>query len=580
MQPSPGIAIIKREFLSGLRNAKPFVFVGFVLLIMIVGLVFMIRESLETTLRYNGALSVRDVRALFMVFSMGLYFGAILLIPPMAGVSICIEKQQDSYDLLRMTYIRPASLAAAKLLNVLGIYGLVVIATLPILGVFFFLVGIDWTQLFLSSLVILTAALSCASIGLLCSAFFYRTLPAIITTFVLVFIFHGGFLLLLAIATELILIDTFLGRFIMDIIDQDYILALAPMISLVIIGEIFGSTFEVVLGIVYHLALFGGAMTLTLVVLNRPTRPMQVESERPIDSQAELKARRKKFPYYLLDPRRRRPQIPDHRNPMLAKERQTGLLGRVTFGVRVFYGLAILCLVISLFSIMENNYSMGDYGTFTALPLLIDTILVLVLAPALIATSMAKEHEWGNMDMLRMTLLEPRQIVYGKFASSVLTAALPVAGALLGSFPVLFFSYKSLFGWAGVLSGLGSMVVCVLYVLSLTLLVTTGCRKGLTALMLAYGACIFALVLVPMGLLFCMEVFRVPYERSLAGMIAATSPIIAQFFNLADLTDEDDGEYLVNAYWLVNLICFTALSAGFLLWAQARFRWQMRRGLE
>jgi len=548
------------------------------LLVMIAGLAFLVAELLNTSFRYNGGISGNDIRFLFMMFSYGLYLSAVLLVPPMAGVSICSEKQQDSYDLLLMTYIQPRSLALAKLLNVLGIYALVALATLPIVGVFFFFVGVDWPQLVASGAIIAVSALSCAVVGLLCSAWFFRTMTAIIATYITIFFLHGGFLIVMAIVSELLLVDTQLGYLLSDLFEEEFVLGLAPPIAFAMIGDGFSSTVDIVVCILFHGAIIFAAYRLTLRVLAKPPRPMLVVSEKPIDSQEQLDARRKQFPFYLLDPRRRRPAIPDGKSPILSKERQTGLLGRGTFAIRVFYGFTIFCFVISLFSIMANNYSSQYAGSFNAWPILFDTILVLIVTPTLVATTMAKEYEWGNMDMLRMTLLSPAELVVGKFKTACLTAALPVAGAMLGCLPPLYFTYRFAEGWAGLASGFGNMVICSVYALALSMLVTVNCRRTLTALMLAYAACIGALLIAPMtiGILWDRVAGRSSDEE--AGLIFFLSPILAQVFNLIESQTSNEKRYLLNTYWLANMATFAAVSAGLLVLARYRFAAHLARG--
>lgn len=578
MYVSPGLAIVKREFLSGLRNAKPFLFLMVLMLVMIGGLVFMLSVILDQVMRYGGAIGGGEVRMLFMTFSYGLYFSAILLVPPMAGVSICIEKQQDSYDLLRMTYIRPFSLAMAKLLNVLGIYALVTIATFPIIGVFFFLVGIDWTQFVQSFLVIMASALSCAVIGLLCSAWFYRTLPAIITTYIIGFLLHGGILLLFALLMETLWRYTWVYQ-LFNIVDEKYILALCPVATLAMIGQGYYSMTATAIALVYHGAIVAIGLKLTLVILNRPARPMKIDAERPIDDQAQLKARRKQFPYYLLDPRRRRPMIPDGKNPVFSKELQTGLLGRGTFIVRIFYSFTIFCILVSVFYLEASDFRIRNYGPFAGWPVFIDTIFILIVTPTLIATALAKEHEWGNLDMLRMTLLDPGQIVSGKFRTALYTAFIPMGATVVGCMPLVYFAHRSSYTWAGLASGFGSMLASVLFLLSLTLLVAVRCKRGVTGLMLGYGAGIAAFVLLP-GAFFFWEVLatrgRGPDEYE-AMAISFLSPILAQFANLSTV-EEQKTESLLNLYWLANVGCFTAATALLVFLAKARFRRFLARG--
>ena len=564
----PARAVMKRELLSGLRNPRPFFFLGLFMLIMILGLLFMVEVVFDHRLNGVGTPPASLVSQLFMVFSMGLYVSAVLLVPPMAGVSICVEKQQDSYDLLLMTYIRPFSLALAKLANVLGIYLLITVASLPFLGVFFFLIGIDGRQLAISFCLILCSALSLAAIGLLASAWFYRTLPAIITTYVVGIFLHGGGILCLLIVSEVFPV-ALLGVFFTHL-HEDWVVVLVPFIGIAMASDGFVGS-EVILNIaLYHGFIVLVGMGLTVLILRRPARPMKVNQEKPIDDQAQLAQRRKRFPYYLLDPRRRRPMIPDGQNPVLAKELHTGILSKGALGVRVTYGFTILSFFVSFGSIASYGYR-GHLGEMVAWSLYIDTLLILLVTPTLVATSLAKEWEWHNVDSLRSTLLSTGEIARGKFGAALRTAMLPLCGALLGNFALCFFGYDSLEFWLSAFVGLCGMAICILYTMAISFFASSRCRHSLSALMASYAASIIALVLIPQLLMFLSGAysgsFWLSWESEL--VLFFSSPLYAQFSLLSNYSRIP--WHISVLYWLLNALCFCTISWALVWWAQWRY---------
>ena len=62
--------------------------------------------------------------------------------------------------------------------------------------------------------------------------------------------------------------------------------------------------------------------------------------------------------------------------------------------------------------------------------ILFQNYVTVLLAPALMANALTKEMELGNLDMLRMTLLRPRDITLGKLAAGAM-ALFPVRAKLL-----------------------------------------------------------------------------------------------------------------------------------------------------
>ena len=568
----PARAVIKRELLSGMRSPRPFFFLALFMMILILGLFFMLDVVLQEQIRWQGVVSSSMVRNLFMSFGMGLYFCAVLLIPPMAGVSICVEKQQGSYDLLRMSYIRASSLALAKLINVLSIYLMVVIASLPFVGVFFFLVGIDWDQFLITFVLLLTSALSMACIGLLCSSWCYRTLPAIISTYVLGILFHGGFLVAIILFFEITGNGAWLNK-----LDEDILAAMIPFIGIGITSQ-FSADYDVIIwAVLYHGMLVAVSLSLALIILRRPARPILVDQEKPIDSQVELKARRKKFPYYLLDPRRRKPMIPDHQNPMYGKELQSGLLTRGSFSIRVLYVFTLFSLAVAIATISANDF--GRYPeAMAAWAIFFDMLFVLVLTPTLVATTMAKEWEWENVDSLRTTLLSPAEIATGKFRAALRTTMLPVFGCLLGNSVLIVFGYDSEAFWRVGLMALCTMLVAVFYALSISFWASASCRRSLTGLLLAYGASILAIALLPLVFIIAGSWLfgDVRFDSSEELFYCFLSPVYAYIALLENFDDMSSSG--VFSYWILNVSCFIGLSFLFLGRARQRYVHSILRG--
>jgi hypothetical protein len=276
--------------------------------------------------------------------------------------------------------------------------------------------------------------------------------------------------------------------------------------------------------------------------------------------------------------------IPDGSNPLYHKELQTGLLGKGTFSVRIFYGFTIFCLVVSIFAVVGGNFGIRDVAAFVGWPILIDTIVILILTPSLVAMGMSKEHEWGNLDMLRMTLLEPKQIINGKFRTGLYTALIPVSGAVLGSIPLGIFGWHSGDAWAAAITGFGTMVVCVLYVLALTLMATATCKRGVSALLLGYGTSIGALVLFPLALLVMRQAART-YSRdfNVVGgfgdwLIAFTSPLAAQLANLDSMGNYNDTS-MFNFYWIANSLFFALVTLALFRFAGRRLARHLQKGV-
>ena len=569
---SPGFAIIKREFLSGLRDPKPFYFLAAMLLVMIVTAIFMIYTLTIQSKNFNGNFFGPNPQRLFMLYGMALYSGAVLLIPPMAAAAICVEKQRGSFELLKMTYIRPLAIAVAKFANVLGIYLLVVIATLPLAGLFFFFVGIDWIQFTRSMFIVLSAAVCCALVGIFCSAWFYRTLPAVIATYAICMLLQGGFVFI-----TILLAESF-GGGVLDLlhkIDDDYILPLVPPIYL--FSPSMGDTFTtIVVTLVFYGSISALAFWGALRIIRRPVRMM---ADNDIKGSPEARRADGPFSSRFLQPRRHWP-IPDAINPMLYKELRSGLFQKRSYPAWLFVGFASLCFVVSWYYVRNNGRQIQDYGSHVASALFFDTVLLLLISPAFTATAMAKEYEWGNWDLLNTTLLTPRRIISGKFRAALVGATVPVAAAALGTYPMVRVFNHSNYAWSGYASGLGTMAVSIFYVLCLTLLITARSRRSLPALMWGYGASAVAIVVLS-GTIFFYLLMGSRYfsvDDDVERMINFLSPLLAQAMNIKDADNRFDDTWMLTRYWTFNSIFFICISAILLQCAKSRFTKVHRSG--
>lgn len=563
-------AVIKKELLTGLRDARPFAFLAVFIVLLILGLLLLLEIIYSERLDEVGVIDAQFVALLFTDFSQCLYLSALLLVPPMAAVSICSERQQDSYDLLQMTYIRPLSLAVAKLSHVLGIYLLVVVATLPFVGATFFLIGVDWMQFVATLTLIVMAAFSLSVIGLLCSAKYHQTLPAIMATYVLGYAAQGGLLVAADLTSKLIS-----GGSILYALPDSVLVATYPFRGITLIGRQGAGLSTLLPVFLYHGALVGLGLFLVMRTLRNATRP--AASAPPlIDDPKRLAARRWQFPYYLIDPSRRRALIPDGQNPVQAKELRASMLGLDTAAARLFCGFAVFTFLTSLVCMdlygKHNNLAAMSAWTFHYV-----TIFIVLLVPSLVATAVAKEWEWENVDSLRSTLLSSDAVFSGKVTAALRIVAAPVLGTVAGAFPLAIFGRASWEAWHGAAMGVSVLLLAPCYAVALSTWATVSFRRSMTALLTAYGACGVAFALSPAIVLVLSRatVERVHAIEDPTWFYSFFSPLIA-FYTVVKYGREADIA-LLNGYWLANVCFFTGASVCLLYRARRRFRQAVNR---
>ena len=485
--------MIKREFLATLRNRNAYWFMAAAMALLLAALV--------TFFKAIGRLDMSDPNAmgqvsavLFLGYAYTLYGTAVLLVSTIASNCICAEKQHDQLDLLRMTFISPLVFLLGKGANILGIYLLVIIVTLPFAGVMFFFIGIDWLQYVQMLALVAMSAFSAAAIGMLCSSYFYRTLPSAMTTLFLVLLVQALFGIGLVVIVDEMDIPSLLS--IPD--PANFLLiTLVPVVALFTLADVGLSHAMFLTSVGFHAFLVLSCSALAYIILNRPTKPMKVSDVKTTDDVAVLQSRRKKFPYYLIDPQRRRPLIGDRQNPILAKERLSSMAGRGTTSIRLLYLMAIVSVVtgcfIAAFTITSEDaqFAVNRFIAF-------EMILLLCITPTYIATTFSKEHESGNWDMLRMTQLTAGDVVWGKFLGALQGLALPGSALFLGTLPLIECALRFPDMGYALLMGIGLTATAVIYAVAIGLYVAVRRKGSLSALVTCFLVSAVVFLVLPL----------------------------------------------------------------------------------
>ena len=486
--------LVKREFVSTLRGGRAFVLVLLFTTLSALWVITMWPSNMEgmgNSLEMAGYLS----RDLMRTFSMGLLVGSMIFVPAYAAGGIVGERERSTWDLLSTSLLRPRSILIGKLANALGFFLFLLVALAPIFCVSFFLVGIDVVEYVRAITLVLATALACASLGLYCSVRFRRSFAAIVGAFVGMLMLYAG-----PLVAGLIFFS-FIDRFFYRVRAfsgplEDLAEIICPPIAMLMTLEGMGgqtslfwgyvpfTTFT--LAILYELAVAGVCLALAYRRLRRPMEPPNVDQKSPIDDEAELLRRRKSFPFYLIDPLKRKATIEDGRNPMLVRELRWGLFNRGTVLVRVFY-----CAFILYFFIAVGGGFIGNIREFAFTFVMIQTVVTVLVAPALIANSLTKEYELRNVDMLRMTLLKPGEIIFGKWFAGALSLGPILFAAVLTTTPLLYINFQE---WEVLAAGYGTLILSALTCLSLGLFASLLTRRTATALAITYTLGFFVFI--------------------------------------------------------------------------------------
>jgi len=593
----PFLALIRRELLETLRRRRAFLFLALVCGLSL--LAVLVAWPDDTTRMYAGGLAAES---LMKALLFALMLTGLLVVPGLAGSAIVSEKVNDSYDQLHLTLIRPSGVLFAKLANVLGVYVLLAIAILPLGGVLFFLVGIEWQDCLYSAALVFSIVLSCAAGGLMCSALSQRAIPAIVASYTTMIACTGLPSVIFAACMESLFEHTgiewfgFLDSLLAGLswvnapsgytgFSAEFLLwVLCPPMLLFGESRFIVREYAFLVSIVLQLLAALVFLKTTAFVLARPPRPPKVRAERPIDDRTVLEQRRKNFPFYLIDPLRRKEQIADGRNAFLVKEIRWGLLGRATALTRFFYA----SLLLNLLGVPLITIVMGANDNFSvACGAAASMILTLAIAPALLANALIKEEEEGNFDMVRMTLLSPWKILSGKLQAGAMNVLFLLVPAMV---VLLLVGASESAGWADwtpvtiTFFAAPTLLVCALVSLAASMYCSLRARSTGAAVTASYALSGFLLVGLAVMACFAYVMSRYtgpdraylffrPIEAFDSSEVTVFSPWIA----FLRMFGERKAPLHVGP-WLASLAIFTLVAAALLLCVSVGFRRKCLKG--
>jgi ABC-type transport system involved in multi-copper enzyme maturation permease subunit len=288
---------------------------------------------------------------------------------------------------------------------------------------------------------------------------------------------------------------------------------------------------------------------IATLVLRRPQEPPKLGGGRSRRSDV----RRGILRLPLLRWANRDSPIDDNRNPLLVREL------RFKPGRRLESPLLILIvgfIAYSLIGVIMYHEGGSDSEFFNELVLVWLGILIgpaVLLTPGRTADSFTKEYEGETIDMLRMTLLRPRDIVLGKVLAGVLWVMPFLLGVLLSCIVMLFLGAR----WDLLFTGYGTLLVSVCVSLSLGVAASALVKRTRIAIVLALFFNFFVFLILPWISYFA---WPIGWEISGKAMRYANflSPIIAFFYNATVMGKR----WALTPYWIGNVVVFALFAAG------------------
>lgn len=500
-------------------------------------------------------------RSLFVGISYLIFFLSTLIVVTTTSASISTERENQTFDLLVATGLTKTHILLGKLISSLGFIFFLIFATLPIISMCFLMGGVSFREVFTAYIAIFTTLGAVGMMGIMCSAFCKTSKRSMsLAGLLLIFLY-----MVAPIGTQIFkeLFDI-TGGFIGDLT-----VSLNPYFNFVLI--FFGSSaspfrglawplqaYPLALIIISNCSLFALSYVLASKFFITPEKMKTKVRKKYIDNVALLKQRRRRFPYYLIDPLKKNRDIRDNENPAYVKEKRYTFSTRMAFIIRFCYISLIISCLLSL--PMFSGELSGGLIMFTIAAMIMSSIFTLNLASG----SIVEEFERDTFDLLRSTLLKPNKVFFAKALFICKTAFIILA---IFTIPGII---ATIFAWGNTSSdeqillwyiSISSMIMTVLLSCAVGLFFSsfkTSRRNAQAGSIAGFVLlCFSPLLIAALGMAFCYY-FNVGFNEDFWGDFSHyLAPFLSPFhYFIRAMEQADRGKDAVRLYLLLSLIFF------------------------
>ncbi len=541
--------VFRREFTTAARGGK----LAWALLGLIAALSFILFMLWPRT----GVFSRFDSNELFMVFLASNLGLLILTTPVVTATAITEEKERNTFEQLFVTLLTPFDIMVGKLLSALCMVLLIMLVTMPVTAICALSGGISIPFLLKTYGIILLSVFTYSLLGLALSAWCKRNFTAVLMTYTGIIALAGAVWLpavllhQFAPLREAVLLLRTLSPF-------EALFALYDPVQY----EVSWGRMSADLAVWRHLlgmgvlALFFFIVFCALIFRPRVARQEAQSQKHYTDFRTSLK-RKLGFPFYLIDPLKRKKPIGGWRNPVFVAELRSKIFGNPKFILRALAAcIAISLLLIFLVTLQYGVVFSQDQVRLAAV--LFQFAVVVFFAPVVSSGSVTEEMTTGTFEMLRMTPISAWTLVLGKFKAAFVYVLIFLVSSVPVFFAIMYMqtdpAYWRIGAWMAVLV-LATLVFTMFGLFASSIMKTTAAATALS-----YG---FAFVFSTATLAALMFGDRI--SRQAQAAILTLNPLAAA---VQLTTDEWFADYPLifgNLMWQNTLIAYAGIFALILL---------------
>lgn len=440
--------IFKKEFSAATRSIPN--------CIIICSYLFFLSLTMLALWPSEGVLSVASAagKQIFsMFFSINLTL-ILLMTPAFSASAITSEKENNTFSSLFVTLLTPFEIMSGKLLSSIISLLLVVLFSTPIAAICSLTGGISNILLLKLILILFLSALSYGMVGLAASSLCERTSTAVVVNYAAIAIFAGVSWLPSALLGNLLPLFQSLFHWIRSFSPYDAIFYLLypeayGLTSRVIISDTINPFF---IFIVFSLILSIVSFMVFERSIFRPSAKTKAGAGEHYTDFRKLVKRKLTWPFYLIDPLKRKKNISFLSNPVFVAELRSRIFGNPKFIIRTVSAIFILSLIIMTLVALQFGDMVRPESVRMA-AIIFQLGVIGLIAPGLSSGLITDEISSGTFVMLRMTPLSPLTVVLGKLKATFFYAMIFLVSSFFVLFAMAFLEQQNVFPELPITSG-------------------------------------------------------------------------------------------------------------------------------
>lgn len=413
--------ILKREFQSAARSSKTCIFAACSVLFLAFILYALWPRS--------GIFADANSNELFTIFLGAELTFMLLLTAGFTSSAITSERERNSFAMLQTSLLTPAEILFGKLLGSIGISFVLFFLTIPVASICALSGGISAATLIKALLIVAVSTLVYGLMGLAISSICRKTYAAILLTYIGVAILAGATWLPSAMFDVEMLRPYFLKLRAISPYEALFALQFAESYEIGLAGASATSVFSIFIWGMLILGIF--FFIIFACFIFAPPNLKRSKTVEQYEDKKTMMKRKLGWPFYLIDPLKRKKPIPGYRNPVFVAEIRSKIFGNPKFIIRALS----TCICISLCLLVGILHQIGntDLDKIRAVAIIFQLGLVALLAPTVSSGSITDEKVSNTILLLRLSPLSAFKVVTGKMQAAMIYVII----FLLSSVPVL-----------------------------------------------------------------------------------------------------------------------------------------------